>query len=71
MTAFAFPRPWHTSEYDGRVYLVAANGLTVTEITPGQSKGAVPNTIVRRALAEYVRSAVNSPNEQTRQAEGS
>lgn len=55
----AFPLPWRIAEHDARVFIVAANDLTVTEILPGQIIGP-PAREDRMAIAEKIVSAVAS-----------
>lgn len=60
MSLFTYPRPWRTSENNGIISLVAANGNQITEIYPAQVLGQIPPRNVRLGLALLIVQSVNA-----------
>ena len=51
--------PLHALNLDARVYLIDANGLRVTEITPGQEQRHAPTAADRMAVADWIAGCCN------------
>jgi hypothetical protein len=58
-SADRYPTPWRIADHDARIYIVAANGVRVTEVEPGQQSGYVPTKQERVAIAARIIAAVN------------
>jgi hypothetical protein len=59
-SADRYPTPWRIADHDARIYIVAANGVRVTEVEPGQQHGYVPTKPERVALAQRIIDAANT-----------
>jgi hypothetical protein len=59
-SADRYPTPWRIADHDARIYIVAANGVRVTEVEPGQQHGHVPTKQERIAVAQRIINAANT-----------
>lgn len=59
MTEFVFRTPWRVARNDARISLVDADGIVVTEIIPGQIRGAQPTLEDLMKLGNRIATAVN------------
>lgn len=61
-TPWAVPQyatPWRVEVFDGRVFLLARDGETVTKVQPGQVNGRIMPLDERKALGQRIANAVN------------